>query len=156
MRRSYLTWLFLLCISSSWFSLRAEGAGARAEVVGGTVAGVRPNSEGNFEMTDDHTLFFQGKHVSVQIPYDRINVLEYGQRVDRRYLEAILISPLMLLSKKRKHFLTVGYTDEQDRQQALVFRVHKNNVRSVLAGLEAKTGRKVEFQDDDARRTGKG
>jgi hypothetical protein len=83
-------------------------------------------------------------------------VLEYGQRVDRRYLEAILIAPLMLLSKKRKHFLTVGYTDEQDRQQALVFRVHKNNVRSVLAGLEAKTGRKVEFQDDDARRTGKG
>ena len=29
-----------------------------------------------------------------------------------------IISPLFLLAKKRQHFLTVGYSDEEDRQQA--------------------------------------
>jgi hypothetical protein len=35
-------------------------------------------------------------------------------------------------------------------------RLDKDDVRSVLAGLEARTGRRVEYQDEEARRTGKG
>lgn len=99
---------------------------------------------------------FRTKQTSLRIPYDKINTIEYGQRVNRRYAEAILISPFLLLAKKRKHFLTVGYTDEQGRQQALLFRVHKDAVRSVLVSLEARTGRKVEYQDEEARKAGKG
>jgi hypothetical protein len=62
---------------------------------------------------------------------------------------------MLLLSKKRSHFLTVGFTDEQGKQQALVFQLDKNDVRAVLAGLEARTGLKVQHQDDEARK-GKG
>lgn len=76
--------------------------------------------------------------------------------MDRRYLTAVLISPLFLLSKKRQHFLTIGYTDDDGRQQAMIFRVDKNDIRAMLVSLEARTGRKVEFQDDDARKAGKG
>jgi hypothetical protein len=76
--------------------------------------------------------------------------------VDRRYIAAVLISPLFLLAKKRQHFLTVGYSDEENRQQAMVFKVSKSDIRTVLVILEARTGRKVEFQDDDARKGGKG
>jgi hypothetical protein len=90
------------------------------------------------------------------VPYENINILEYGQKVDRRYLMAIAISPLLLLSKKRKHFLTVGYSDEQGRQQALVFQVNKSHIRPVIVSLEAKTGRKVEYQDPEARKAGAG
>ncbi len=107
-------------------------------------------------MTDEEALLFRTKQASVRIPYSKINTLEYGQRVNRRYLEAVLISPLLLIAKKRKHFLTVGYTDDRGNQQALVFQVDKGSVRQVLVGLEAKTGRKVEFQDEDARKAGKG
>jgi hypothetical protein len=71
-------------------------------------------------------------------------------------LTAVLISPLFLLSKKRQHFLTVGYSDEEGRQQAMIFRVNKDDIRAMLVSLEARTGRKVEFQDDDARKAGKG
>jgi hypothetical protein len=46
----------------------------------------------------------------------------------------------------------VGYRDEQDRQQAMVFRLDKGDVRSVLASLEARTGLKVQFQDNEARK----
>jgi hypothetical protein len=83
-------------------------------------------------------------------------LLEYGQKVDRRYVTAIVLSPLFLLSKKRAHFLTVGYTDEQGRQQAAVFRVDKNDIRTVLVSLEARTGQRVQHQDDEARKRGKG
>jgi hypothetical protein len=48
------------------------------------------------------------------------------------------------------------FTDIQGHQQAMVFRVESGDVRSLLVGLEAKTGRKVEYQDDEARRAGKG
>jgi hypothetical protein len=69
---------------------------------------------------------------------------------------AAVISPLFLLSKKRQHFLTVGFSDAQGKQQALVFKVDKKKIRSVLVALEARTGLKVQFQDQEARKAGKG
>jgi len=74
--------------------------------------------------------------------------------VNRRFAMAIIISPLLLLSKKRQHFLTVGYEDAAGEQQAAVFKVDKRSIRPVLAALEARTGRKVEFQDIEARKAG--
>ena len=67
---------------------------------------------------------------------------------------AVLISPALLLARSRKHFVTIEYKDGEDKQQALVFRVNKGDIRSLLASLEARTGRRVDYQDDDARRTG--
>jgi len=34
----------------------------------------------------------------------------------------------------------------------MVLRVEKGDIRSVLTGLEARTGRRVEYQDDEAER----
>lgn len=134
----------------------AGDPGGRARYMGGTVAGLPSKSEGTLNVTDEDILLFRTKTLSVRVPYGRISTLEYGQQVSRRYASAILISPLLLLAKKRKHFLTVGYTDERGEPQAMVFEVAKGAVRSVLVSLEAKTGRRVEYQDEEARRAGKG
>jgi hypothetical protein len=88
----------------------------------------------------------------VAIPYGRVRSIEYGQKVDRRYLSALLVSPMFLLSKKRDHFLTVHYRDEKGEDQVLVLRLPKNTVRPTLASLEARTGLKVKVQDDEARK----
>ena len=136
--------------------LLAGDSGARAQYVGGTVADLPSKTEGNINTTNQEALLFRSKRTSVRIPYDKINTLEYGQRVNRRYIEAVLISPVLLLAKKRRHFLTVGYTDERGHQQAMVFEVPKGEIRSMLVSLEAKSGLKVEFQDEDARKAGKG
>ena len=151
-------WALLLIVSSDVLPplLLAGDPGGRAQYVGGTVAGLPSKSEGNINTTDGEVLLFRAKQATVRIPYNKINTIEYGQRVNRRVVEAVLVSPLLLLAKKRKHFLTVGYTDEQGRQQALVFQVNKGAVRAVLVSLEAKTGRKIEFQDEEARKAGKG
>lgn len=137
-------------------ALPAGDAGGRVHYVGGTLAPAPSQSHGNIDTTNAEVLIFHRKETNLEIPYQKINVLEYGQKVNRRFAEAILISPLMLLSKKRKHFLTVGYTDMEGHQQAMVFQMEKGDVRSILASLEARTGRRVEFQDEEARKAGKG
>ena len=69
---------------------------------------------------------------------------------------AIVVNPLLFFSKKRRHFLTVGYQDGDGKQQAAVFELGKDVVRVTLATLEARTGRKIEYEDEDARNSGRG
>ena len=119
--------------------------------------GIFGNANGRLEITtDEQVLIFATSKLALRVPYDRVNLIEYGQKVDRRLGMAIIISPMFLLSKSRKHFLTVGFSDEEGRQQAVVFRVDKKDVRGLLVSLEARTGRKVEYQDEEARKAGKG
>ena len=131
-------------------------AQSRVDYVGGTLAAIASGAGGTVEISDESYLAFYSKGAQIRVPYDRINLLEYGQKVDRRLLMAVVISPVFMLAKTRKHFLTVGYTDENGRQQAMVFRVDKNGIRAMLVGLEARTGLKVEYQDPEARKAGKG
>lgn len=136
--------------------LFAAGKGGRAEYVGGTLQDIPSGCDGVVQAVDSTYFVFYSKKSSWRVAYDKINLLEYGQKVDRRVIPAVLVSPLFLLSKKRQHFLTVGYEDESGKQQAMIFRVNKADVRAMLVSLEARTGRRVEFQDDEARKAGKG
>jgi hypothetical protein len=137
-------------------ALWAGSLGGRAEYIGGTSSVFQEKAGGRIITTDVTSLRFETKAKTVEIPYERIVSIEYGQKVDRRYISAVLVNPLFLLAKSRKHFLTVGYTDGEGRSQALIFRVEKADVRGVLVSLEARTGRKITFQDDEARKAGKG
>lgn len=136
--------------------LQAGGQGSRAQLVGGTLAAVPVKSNARLDLTDNSVLVLRFARQEVRIPYQKVNTVEYGQNVSRRYAAAVLISPMLLLSKSRKHYVTLGYVDDDGRQQALVLRVEKGDIRAVLTGLEARTGRRVEYQDDEARKAGKG
>ena len=129
----------------------AAAPGVRAQLVGGTLP-VSPKTEILLDLTGAEALLFRCANAETRVPYPRINTLEYGQNVSRRYAAAVLISPLLLLSKTRKHFLTIGYSDAVDQQQALVLRINKGDIRSVLAALEARTGKRVVNVDDEARK----
>jgi hypothetical protein len=142
------------CIAA--FPLLATERGGRATCIGGTVAAFTSRATGSIDLTDPQEFVFQAKSLHIRIPYSRIKLLEYGQRVNRRYALAVLVSPLLVLSKARRHFLTVAYADPDGNQQALVFQVDKDDVRSVLVALEVKTGLRVQYQDDEARKAGKG
>jgi hypothetical protein len=145
----------LVSLLALGLALAAADAGVKAQYIGGTVPGISAKSSAHLDLTRADALFFLSGPVELRIDYRRINTIEYGQTVSRRYTEAILISPLLLLSKTRKHFVTIGYVDPEGNQQALVFRVEKGDIRMVLASLEARSGRRVEYQDDEARK-GKG
>lgn len=134
----------------------AGGFGFKAEYLGGTLPTLAPNTGGTILTTDPISFIFKTKHATIRVPFDRIHQIEYGQKVDRRVLEAFLLSPLFVLSKKRAHFVSIGFEGEDGRLEALVLRVDKKAVRTVLVSLEARSGRKITFQDEEARRAGKG
>lgn len=136
--------------------LQAGDDGTRAQYVGGTVPGVQSKSDVRIDLEQADAMTFSTGKSSFQIPYRDVNTLEYGMRVSRRYVEAVLISPLFLVAKKKSHFLTIGYTDKDGMQQAIVLQVGKDEIRPLLVSLEARTGRRVEYQDEEARRAGKG
>jgi hypothetical protein len=138
------------------FPSAGSQSGSRALYVGGTRPDIPANKQGDIEVTDQTYFVFNAKYTQVKIPYERINLLEYGQKVNRRYFEAVAISPLFLMAKKREHFLTLGFQDDAGLQQAMVFRVDKNAIRLTLVALEARTGQRVTFQDEEARLAGKG
>jgi hypothetical protein len=143
----------LLILNTAAFA----GLGAdKTAYVGGTENQIKDGTEGSSSAKNDKTFTFEYKGGKLEVPYTEVNDLEYGQKAGRRLGLALAVSPWILLSKKRKHFLTVGWKDEQDKQHAAVFELGKSVVRTTIATLEARTGKKVEYQDDEARKSGMG
>jgi len=149
-----LNWRLL--ISGLTLALTAQAAepGFKAQFVGGTLAGLKAKSSARLDLTSADAMVFRCTGQTLSIAYPKIETLEYGQHVSRRYAAAVLLSPVLLLSKSRQHFVTLGYTDTDGKHQALVFRLEKGDIRGALASLEARSGRRVEFQDDEARKAG--
>ncbi len=155
MKRSIIVLLIVSLVLES--RLLAGGLGSEKTMyVGGTITTIKDGTVGISSTHDEKAFVFQYKGGSLKIPYDRVNALEYGQKAGRRLGLAIAVSPMLLLSKKRKHYLTINFLDEDDKQQAAVFELGKGITRVMLASLEARTGRKIEYQDDEARKSGRG
>lgn len=132
-----------------------EALGSReAMYVGGTIAGFGEKVEGRFETTDENTLTFVPKKKGgpLAIPYANVTELEYGQKAGRRVAVAILISPLALFSKKRNHYLTISFNDTNGKEQAGVFELGKDVVRTTLKIVETRSGKEIKYQDEDARK----
>ena len=122
---------------------------------GGTLTVPEPSTKGELRVTEPAEFVFDYRTGQLRVPYERINVLEYGQKAGRRLGLAIALSPAFLLSRKRKHYLTINYVDSDEGQQAAVFELGKKIVRTTLAALEARTGLRIEFQDEEARKASK-
>lgn len=88
--------------------------------------------------------------------YAAIEELEYGQKAGRRVAMAVLVSPWALFSKKRNHYLTVTYQDQTGKEQAAVFELGKDIVRTTLKIIETRSGKEIHYQDEDARKSGIG
>lgn len=129
----------------------------KAEYIGGTVPNLKEKSEGRLDTSDARALLFNTEtNPTIRIPYKSITELEYGQQAGRRVAVAILVSPLALFSKKRKHYLTIAYKDAKGLEQAAIFELGKDIVRTTLKVVETRSGKKIQYQDDDARKSGVG
>jgi hypothetical protein len=126
----------------------------KAMYVGGT-ASVAPKSEGILATNDDTKLVFIAEKGGgmVEIPWKRIDEAEYGQKVGRRVKTAILLTPLALFSKARKHYLTISYKDKNNEMQSAVFELGKELVRTTLTVVETRSGRKITYQDEEASKS---
>jgi len=102
------------------------------------------------------------KGQTLEMPYKSITDLEFGQKAGRRVGAAvgttILLGPiglLALMSKKKNHYLTVSFTDADGKDQVAVLELGKDIVRSTIPIVETRSGKKVTFQDDDAKKSAK-
>ena len=148
--------LVLVCVLGLDLAAFAGLGSDKTAYIGGTENQIKDGIEGRSSAKDDKNFIFEYKDGQLEIPYDQVNDLEYGQKAGRRLGLALAISPWLLLSHKRRHFLTIGWKDAQDKQHAAVLEIGKSVVRTTIATLEARTGRKVEFEDDEARKSGMG
>jgi hypothetical protein len=130
--------------------------GKKTAYIGGTVTGLKEGTEGKSSAADENKFVFEYKNGKVEIPYSQIEELEYGQKAGRRVAVAILVSPLALFSKKRKHYLTISYKSEDGKGQAAVFELGKDVIRTMLSSMEAGTGKQIQYQDDEAKKSAKG
>src|SRR2546426_10337907 len=102
--------------------------GESAAYVGGTVTELKRGVEGTLDTSDERELRFAHKGGQFSIEYRKIESLEFGQKVGRRVGAALggmalfgLPGLIILASKKKKHYLTIGYRNEAGQGQAAVF-----------------------------------
>lgn len=159
-----LTASVLLAVFVSSIPLAAID-GNKVAYVGGTYlpyAASEDPIEGKLNTGSDSELVLtpdKKKLDTLTIPYDKVIDLEYGQKAGRRVGLAVglaVINPIGLVglfSKKRKHYLTVGYYGEAGKEQVAVIELGKDIVRTTLAIVETRSGKKVEYQDDEAKKS---
>jgi hypothetical protein len=149
MNRS-LSIAFIVCFCFVGFCAGVDSE--KAMYVGGTVSAIKEQTEGIPSTNDEKVFMFDYGTSKLEIPYDQIVNLEYGQKVGRR---GGIVSR-WVITKKREHYLTINYKDESGKQQSAVLELGKDIVRVTLATLEARSGRKVEYEDEEARKSGSG
>jgi hypothetical protein len=132
--------------------------GKKAMYVGGTRTDIKEAAEGMFDVSNETEMAFTPDKTKVRhtIAYSEVTELEYGQKAGRRVAVGLLVSPIALFSKKRRHYLTINFKDGAGKDQAVVFELGKDMVRTTLAIIEARTGKQIQYQDEEARKSGKG
>jgi hypothetical protein len=128
---------------------------------GGTLIGCSAKPKARLYLPGPEALLLRCGTGEVSVAYEKIKRLAYGQEIHRRYGSAApaLLTPItwpvaaaVFLNKSRKHFVTIEYADPEGKAQAMIVRVEKDNIRSLLADLEARAGRPVEFEDREGRK----
>ena len=134
----------------------------KAMYVGGTTTAIPQKSEGRFSTDDTKVASFNWGKGEWKVPYEKVTSLAYGQHAGRRVGATIawgvttfgIMALPMLLSKKRRHYVTLEYTDDSGASQAAIFELGKDAIRTTLKSLEVRTGKKVEYEGDEARKAG--
>ncbi|MCL4844384.1 MAG: hypothetical protein KJZ79_21195 [Bryobacteraceae bacterium] len=136
-----------LLAAPAWSAVRGDNV----MYVGGTVA-IPEGVQGELDLSDPKLLRFASKKGSFEMPYDGVTSLEYGQKAGRRLGVALTLTVWALMSKKRKHFLTIGYKDAGGTAQGVVLELPKGRPKSIITVLEMRSGLKCEYESEEARK----
>lgn len=126
----------------------------KAIFLGGTLGSLPEKTVGLVDATDPTNMVFKAEKGggTILIPWQSVQEIEYGQHVSRRWKSALLLTPWAIFFKGRKHIVTVTYQDAAGADQAAVFDFGKDEYRTALAALKAKSGHKIICQDQEAQK----
>lgn len=131
----------------------AKVTGKEVMYVGGTIANLPEGTIGTLDATSEKVMVFSSPKGKFEIPYENITSLEYGQKAGRRLGVALVLGNVwVLFSKKRKHMLTIGFNDENEKAQGVVLEIPKGTAKSFIITVEVRSGKKVEYESEEARK----
>lgn len=143
----------LVCLAVASSAIAGVG-GDKAAYRAGTIAGMKEGFEARANLSSPDAFMFG----TATVPYAKIQSIEYGQKAGRRVgaaiATAILVSPVglfMLFSKKRKHMVSLTWTNAEGKTDAIVLEFGKHAIRGALKILEARSGKEVEYESEDAK-----
>lgn len=149
----------VVCLALIQTTLTAGVAGDKAAYRGGTIP-LKEGTEAKFSLVGNQFTFQPGnKKNSYTIPYEKIQTVEYGQKAGRRIGAAValtaLVTPLglfALMSKKRRHMVTLTWVNADGKTDAAVFEFGKDSIRAALNSFEARSGKQIEYESEDAKK----
>jgi hypothetical protein len=147
-RRAVLRLLPVGALASVFAAVRGE----EVMYVGGTMVNVPEATEGTMDIKDPAKLTFSSEKGGFEIGYTSIKTLEYGQKAGRRLGVALVITVWALFSKKRKHFLTIGFDSSDGKPQGVVLEIAKGRAKTFITVIEARSGKKVEYESEEAKK----
>ncbi len=95
----------------------------------------------------------KGKTEYFSIPASAVSDIFYARVSRRRIGAAIAISPFLLFSKGRKHYMTITFNDGQELVGAVEFKLHKSNYRPTLRMVEQVTGLTMTYEQEGIKDT---
>lgn len=128
----------------------------KAAYMGGTWTTFKQGQEGKLDVSNEVKAVFipdDKKDTPAEIVYAGVTSLEYGQKTGRRIGLTLMTGAWpLLLSKKRKHYLTIGFTGNDGKPQGVVLELGKDITRGMLTTFETRSGKKIEYETEDARK----
>jgi len=121
----------------------------KAAEPGGKKKGESVKGSVYFDTTAKNIEFREKKSgTDFSIPYGSIKSLLYERASKPRYAEGILLAWPLLLTKSKKHYLTIQFSDASGNGKYAILHLDKSNYQSILAEAEAQTGKKVERSEE--------
>jgi len=99
-------------------------------------------NDGKLVVTHDRIRFMKNIKKDIEyfsLPTAAIDEIFYSRVSGRRIGAAILVTPLLLFSKGRKHYMTLTFDDGAQLVGAIEFKLHKDNYRGTLRAIEQVT-----------------
>jgi len=130
-----VVFLVALCIPAfadfSWVE------GSEVRYVGGTAAGIAPDTIGKIDVTSPSELVFATSNAKVAIPYAAITNFRYSEEVAHHYgvIGATLIG--LLKARRQQHFLHIAYHDANGNIQTVVLEVSKDAQATLRTTIQA-------------------
>jgi PEGA domain len=85
------------------------------------------------------------------IPAKAVTEIFYSRVAGRRIKTAILVSPLLLFTKGKKHYMTLSFNDGASQVGAVEFKLDKKNYRGVLRAVEEVSGVTMAYDQEGVK-----
>jgi len=129
---------------------------AKVEYIGGTASQIPVGASGAITVSDSHYFAFYSRKSNVRVAYDKVNLLEYGPDGRPKAGSGDHHFACISAGEEAKAFSHRRLYRRRRQAAGAGVPVDKNDIRATLASLEARTGQRVTYQDEEARKAGRG